>query len=96
MIVLDEEEGCPPLSTREVRQLSVMQELPFVLPFEQRVKVGFLYFHHCVSSQLFYFLWVIVLVTFSVYLSGFLIQNIQMSFRKSKGKTVLLNVPLMF
>lgn len=30
----------PPLSVSEERQLAVLTELPFVVPFEERVKVG--------------------------------------------------------
>ena len=34
-----EEEG-PPLSTTEVRHITVLTELPFVVPFSERIKVG--------------------------------------------------------
>ena len=34
-----EEEACSPLSTKEVRQLSVLQEIPFVIPYEVRCKI---------------------------------------------------------
>lgn len=30
----------PPLSVSEERQLAILTELPFVVPFEERVKVG--------------------------------------------------------
>jgi ubiquitin-protein ligase E3 C len=41
-----EEEG-PPLSTTEVRKLTILTELPFVVSFEERVKI----FHKLVSQD---------------------------------------------
>ena len=39
MIIVVDDEG-PPLSTTEVRNLTVLTELPFVVPFSERVKVS--------------------------------------------------------
>ncbi|XP_022110390.1 ubiquitin-protein ligase E3C-like [Acanthaster planci] len=33
------EEGPPPMSTHEIRKMTILAELPFVIPFEDRVKI---------------------------------------------------------
>ncbi|CAH1772399.1 unnamed protein product [Owenia fusiformis] len=42
----EEEEG-PPLSTMEVKNLTILTELPFVLPFQERVKI----FHKLIQRE---------------------------------------------
>ena len=39
MCILDDEGG-PPLSNRDVKNLVILTELPFVVAFEERVKVN--------------------------------------------------------
>ena len=36
------DEGGPPLSNKDVKNLVILTELPFVVPFQERVKVSFL------------------------------------------------------
>lgn len=48
----------PPLSVSEERQLAILTELPFVVPFEERVKVG-----NLVSSWSHYECFMVVYIT---------------------------------
>ena len=37
---ISDDEGGPPLSNRDVKNLVILTELPFVVAFEERVKVN--------------------------------------------------------
>ena len=37
---INEDDGGPPLSNRDVKNLVILTELPFVVSFQERVKVG--------------------------------------------------------
>lgn len=39
-LCITEDEGGPPLSNRDVKNLVILTELPFVVSFHERVKVG--------------------------------------------------------